>query len=122
MRDGAPRYVTALGKTDTPEGWRSNKHNGGILIDIQSDEIATGGLSMPHSPRWYKGKLWVLESAKGTVATIDLNTGRSETVAELPGFTRGLVFCGNFAFVQHHVPCRPHKRRRVRHDNRRSTR
>ncbi len=99
MRDGAPRYVTALGKTDAPEGWRSNKHNGGILIDIQSDEIATGGLSMPHSPRWYKGKLWVLESAKGTVATIDLNTGRSETVAELPGFTRGLVFCGNFAFV-----------------------
>ena len=54
---------------------------------------------MPHSPRWYDGRLWLLESGKGTIATADLATGKVETVAELPGFTRGLAFAGPFAFV-----------------------
>ena len=57
------------------------------------------GLSMPHSPRWYAGRLWVCESGAGTLGFIDLNTGKYEPVAEVPGFTRGLDFAGNFAFV-----------------------
>ena len=32
MRDGRPRYVTALGESDTPAGWREKKANGGCLI------------------------------------------------------------------------------------------
>lgn len=99
MVDGKPRYVTALGQTNSEEGWRANKTTGGVIIDVTSHAIVASGLSMPHSPRWYAGRLWVLESAKGTVATIDLASGRCETVAELPGFTRGLAFCGDFAFV-----------------------
>jgi uncharacterized protein (TIGR03032 family) len=54
---------------------------------------------MPHSPRWYAGRFWILESGKGTIATLDLASGRVETIAELPGFTRGLAFAGPFAFV-----------------------
>jgi uncharacterized protein (TIGR03032 family) len=54
---------------------------------------------MPHSPRWHDGRLWVLESGRGELCTVDLETGRSETVVELPGFTRGLAFAGNTAFV-----------------------
>ena len=99
MVDGKPRYVTALGQTDSEEGWRADKTHGGVVIDITNNEIVASGLSMPHSPRWYGGRLWVLESAKGTVATIDPASGHVETIAELPGFTRGLAFCGNFAFV-----------------------
>ena len=57
------------------------------------------GLSMPHSPRWYAGRLWVCESGAGTFGFIDPNTGKYEPVAEMPGFTRGLDFAGNFAFV-----------------------
>jgi uncharacterized protein (TIGR03032 family) len=99
LRDGQVRYVTALGETDEPAGWRGNKKSGGILVDVPSGEVIARGLSMPHSPRWYAGRLWVLDSGNGGVAVVDEATGRLESVAELPGFTRGLDFCGRFAFV-----------------------
>ncbi|MCU1591181.1 MAG: hypothetical protein JWP11_2437 [Frankiales bacterium] len=97
--DGAVRYVSALGETDDGEGWRDNKANGGIVIDVASGEIVTRGLSMPHSPRWYDGSLWILESGKGSLGRIDLATGAVETVAEVPGFARGLTFAGRYAFI-----------------------
>ena len=65
MRDGQPHYVTMLGETDTPGGWRSNKANGGLLMDVISNEILLRGLAMPHSPRWYDNRLWLLESGQG---------------------------------------------------------
>ncbi len=97
--DGRPRYVTALGQTDEPAGWRENKARGGILMDVASGEVIARGLSMPHSPRWYAGRLWVCESGAGTLGYIDPATGRYEAIAEFPGFTRGLDFVGKFAFV-----------------------
>jgi uncharacterized protein (TIGR03032 family) len=97
--DGRPRYVTALGTTDTPGGWRANKANGGVLMDVESNAILLQGLSMPHSPRWHQGQLWVLESGQGTLARADPARGTCETVARLPGFTRGLDFCGSLAFI-----------------------
>jgi len=99
LRDRQPRYVTALGSTDTPAGWRKNKAIGGILMDITTDERLVDGLSMPHSPRWYRDRLWVLESGRGSLATVDLNTGHLTDVALLPGFTRGIDFYGDFAFI-----------------------
>lgn len=99
MVDGRPKYVTALGETDSPAGWRDNKATGGILMDVPTGEIITRGLSMPHSPRWHNGKLWVLNSGEGGIGTVDPATGQYEQVTELPGFTRGLSFVGRFAFV-----------------------
>ncbi|MCG8451225.1 MAG: TIGR03032 family protein [Pirellulales bacterium] len=99
LRDGRVRYVTALGETNTPGGWRDNKRDGGLLIDVESQEILTRGLSMPHSPRWYRDQLWILESGTGGIGTIDLATGKYQEVAQLPGFTRGLSFLGPLAFV-----------------------
>jgi uncharacterized protein (TIGR03032 family) len=92
-------YVTALGRSDEPGGWREGKATGGVLIDVATSEVAVDGLSMPHSPRWYDGKLWVLESGKGELCTLDLDSGTSEPVAELPGFTRGMTFAGGMAFI-----------------------
>ena len=97
--DGKPKYVTALGTADAAGGWRENKAGGGVLIDVESNEFICRGLSMPHSPRWYQDKLWVLESGNGSLATVDVDTGQLETVVELPGFTRGLDFLGPYAFV-----------------------
>jgi uncharacterized protein (TIGR03032 family) len=99
VRDGLPRYVTALGATDTRGGWRDNKRSGGVLIDISNNHIITTGLSMPHSPRWHAGKLWVLESGNGGVGIVDPRTGKYEEICRLPGFTRGLDFVGPYAFV-----------------------
>jgi len=41
---------------------------------------------MPHLPRWYQDRLWVLESGRGGLGYIDLATGRYESVLTLPGF------------------------------------
>ncbi len=99
MVDGRPKYVTALGDTDTEGGWRANKANGGLLMDVDSNQIVLRGLSMPHSPRWYRGKLWVLESGEGTLALVDPEKGTWEAVAKVPGFTRGIDFVGPLAFI-----------------------
>lgn len=97
--DDEPRYVTALGETDEPGGWRARKADGGVLIDVPSGETLLRGLSMPHSPRWHDGRLWLLESGRGALSVADLDAGTWETVVELPGFTRGLALAGSLAFV-----------------------
>ncbi|MGB3404032.1 MAG: TIGR03032 family protein [Microcoleaceae cyanobacterium] len=99
LKNGKPKYVTALGETDTPAGWRQNKADGGILIDIETNHIISRGISMPHSPRWYGEQLWVLESGKGSLVAVDLNNGNLTTITKLPGFTRGFDVWGNLAFI-----------------------
>lgn len=99
MERGVPRYVSALAETDTAAGWRPNKANSGCLIDVQSGEVLTRGLAMPHSPRVKDGQLWVLDSGNGRLAKVDRQTGAVEPVESVPGYTRGLAFHGQFAFV-----------------------
>ncbi len=99
LAKGKPKYVTALGTSNEPRGWRPTKSNGGVIIDVDTHQRITEGLSMPHSPRWYQDRLWALESGKGTLFWVDLETSKTKTIAQMPGFTRGLDFCGPFAFV-----------------------
>ena len=66
---------------------------------VPGGEVVARGLSMPHSPRWHDGRLWVLESGTGSVLRVDPATGDRQVVATLPGFTRGLAFVGRYAFV-----------------------
>jgi uncharacterized protein (TIGR03032 family) len=54
---------------------------------------------MPHSPRLYRGKLWLLDSGSGHFGYVDLARGRFEPVAFCPGYARGLAFSGDFAVV-----------------------
>ena len=97
--DGRPRYVTALGRTDTAGGWRADKNAGGLLYDIVRDKLLVEGLSMPHSPRWYRGRVWFLESGYGALSWYDPKTASHGRLTQLPGFTRGLDFVENFAIV-----------------------
>jgi len=99
MVNGEPEYVTALGETDSNESWRKDKVRGGILMDVKENKILMRGLSMPHSPRRYDGRLWILESGEGSLSIADVENVRLETVAQLPGFTRGIDFCGELAFI-----------------------
>jgi uncharacterized protein (TIGR03032 family) len=99
VRDGQVRYVTALGETDEPGGWRKCKKDGGVLMDVTTNEVLLRGLAMPHSPRWYRDRLWLLESGAGTLGHVDPWSGRYQPIAKCPGFTRGLDFCGPLAFV-----------------------
>jgi uncharacterized protein (TIGR03032 family) len=99
MKDGRPAYVTAVSQSDVNDGWRDHRTNGGIVIDVQSNEIIARGLSMPHSPRWHNGRLWLLNSGTGDFGHIDLDTGKFQPVAFCPGYMRGLSFHGDFALV-----------------------
>jgi len=99
LQNGQPKYVTMLGQTDTPGGWRENKRDGGLLMDIQSNQVLLSGLSMPHSPRLYNGDFWLLESGEGGLARLDLKRKSWQNIASLPGFTRGLDFVGRLAFI-----------------------
>jgi uncharacterized protein (TIGR03032 family) len=97
--EGKARYLTALGATDVKDGWRADKARGGVIMDFPAGNVVVRGLSMPHSPRWHEGQLWVLESGTGGVARVDTASGAWDTVARLPGFTRGLAVAGRYAFV-----------------------
>lgn len=99
MADGKPRYATALAETDTPQGWRPSKATSGCLIDVASGQTVARGFAMPHSPRVHRGQVWMLHSGAGQLVWIDPAGGKAETVAELPGYTRGLALYDRFAFV-----------------------
>jgi len=104
MRDGLPRYVTAVSRSDAADGWRDKRRDGGVVIDVESGAIVAQALSMPHSPRWHAGKLWVLNSGRGAFGTVDVATGRFEAVAFCPGYARGLAFVGQYAIVGLSLP------------------
>jgi uncharacterized protein (TIGR03032 family) len=99
LADGKPRYVTMLGETDEARGWRPNKASGGCLMDVTTNAIIARNFAMPHSPRVAGGRLWLLDSGRGRLVTVDPKDGRAETVIELPGYARGLAFAGEAAFV-----------------------
>lgn len=99
MENGEPRYVTAVSQSDIHEGWREHRKNGGLLIDVKTNEIVLLGLSMPHSPRMYQNKLWLINSGTGEFGFADLQKGIFEPVAFCPGYARGLTFLNDFAIL-----------------------
>ncbi|MFT4998826.1 MAG: hypothetical protein ACJA0M_001552 [Chitinophagales bacterium] len=99
MKDGEPAYVSAIAKTNVGDGWRDHRGDGGIVIDVATNDIVVEGLSMPHSPRWHDGKLWVANSGKGEFGFVDLKSGKFEPVAFCPGYIRGMAFHKHFAIL-----------------------
>ncbi|MEM1278445.1 MAG: TIGR03032 family protein [Cyanobacteria bacterium P01_H01_bin.152] len=104
MRDGKPAYVTAVSQSNVVDGWRDHRLEGGCVIDVVSSAVIATGLSMPHSPRWYQERLWLLNSGTGEFGYLDLATGTFEPVAFCPGYLRGLTFHGDFAVVALSLP------------------
>jgi uncharacterized protein (TIGR03032 family) len=97
--DGRARYVTAVSTSDVIDGWRDRRHDGGVVIDVRSNKIIATGLSMPHSPRFYRGRLWLLNSGTGYLGSIDPAVGTFEPLTFCPGYLRGMALVGDHAVV-----------------------
>jgi uncharacterized protein (TIGR03032 family) len=104
MAEGRPRYATAACHSDVVDGWRHRRADGGCLLDIGEDRVVCEGLSMPHSPRLHRGRLWLLNSGEGQLGFVEPQHGRFEPLTFLPGFLRGLAFAGGHAVVGLSLP------------------
>ena len=69
----------------------------GVIFSGRTREPIARGLTRPHSARLLGGRVWVNNSGYGEVGVAE--DGRFASVARLPGWTRGLCFCGPIAFV-----------------------
>lgn len=96
---GRARYVTACSTTDVKEGWREHRRDGGVLIDVQRNEIVARGFSMPHSPRLYRDKVYVHNSGEGWFGTVSVSSGVFQPLTFCPGYLRGMTFVGDYAIV-----------------------
>jgi uncharacterized protein (TIGR03032 family) len=99
LRDGRVRYVTVVSTGDVTDSWRDRRRDGGCLVEVPSGRVVTTGLSMPHSPRWYRDRLWLLNSGTGFLGSIDVDQGKFEPLTFCPGYLRGLCFSGDYAVV-----------------------
>lgn len=97
--EGTPLYVTACSQSDVADGWRDHRHDGGCVVEIDTGEVLCTGLTMPHSPRVYRDRLWLLESGSGYFGYVDRAGGTFERVTFCPGYARGLAFAGDYALV-----------------------
>ncbi len=69
----------------------------GVIFAGATREVCGTGLTRPHSARLHNGEAWVDNSGYGEVGRIV--GGKFEPVVRLPGWTRGLYFHGDLAFV-----------------------
>ena len=99
LAEGRPRYATAVSTSDVVDGWRDRRHSGGVVLAIPDGRVIASGLSMPHSPRLYRGRLWLHNSGTGHFGSIDPGGGPFEPLTFCPGYLRGLTFVGDHAVV-----------------------
>lgn len=99
VEGGRPKFATAIAASDIGEGWRDQRADGGVLIDVATSETIVAGLSMPHSPRIRDGRLWLLNSGAGQFGSVDIATGRFDAVVPCRGYARGLGFVGRHAVI-----------------------
>jgi uncharacterized protein (TIGR03032 family) len=69
----------------------------GVIFSGKTREPLVRGLTRPHSARLHREELWVDNSGYGELGRAV--KGRYEAVVRLPGWTRGLCFAGEVAFV-----------------------
>ena len=97
MAGGKPKYCSMFAETDEKAGWRAQRISGGGVMDLETNQYVVRGISMPHSPRLYRDRLWLLQSGTGDIGYVD--QGRFEPVAFCGGYVRGLAFSGDYAVV-----------------------
>jgi uncharacterized protein (TIGR03032 family) len=99
MQAGKPKYVTALGTGNSYQSWREKVVTDGVVMDVETNEIVIPNVPMPHSPRLYDNKLFLLTSATGDIMLGDPEKGTFGSLINLKGFVRGMARIGDYLFV-----------------------
>ena len=97
--DGELAYATVFAESNKPGGWRKNRADSGIVMDTRTNQVLVHRLSLPHSPVWYRGCLWFLNSGAGELWMVHPRTNETKVVCSLPGFVRGLDFWREYAII-----------------------
>ncbi|AMO73207.1 hypothetical protein AZE99_03575 [Sphingorhabdus sp. M41] len=108
MVNGRPKYVSAAARSNVANGWRDQRDEGGLIIDVESNAIIAEGLSMPHSPRFHDGRVWLLNSGTGELGWLDPADHSFVPLTFFPGFLRGLAFHNDHVFVTLSKPRKGH--------------
>ena len=96
---GRPRFATMVSASDVVDGWRDKRRDGGVVVEIPDGRVIARGLSMPHSPRLHRGRLWLHNSGTGHFGSIRPDGGEFEPLTFCPGYLRGLALVGDHAIV-----------------------
>lgn len=96
--DDVPKYVTCASMGDTLGHWRDHTSEG-VVYDIVENKVVCQDIWSPHSPQWYDGKLWILESGTGNFGYVDFEKKKFVPKVFIPGFLRGLYFNGGYAYI-----------------------
>ena len=99
LRGDRVAYASMFSLTDTAQGWREAGPGSGVIVDIASHEVVCAGLEKPHSLRWHRDRLWVLDSRAGDFGYVDEQRGRFVVVKHLGNYLRGLVMIGDYAVI-----------------------
>ncbi len=99
MQNGAPKYVTALGTGNGLQQWRKTLPNGGIIIDVETNEPVLTNLPMPHSPTLAGNDFYCLLSATGALIQVAPDKGTYQIVKKIKGFVRGMAIHGDYMFI-----------------------
>ena len=92
VREGRPRYATALGMTDAPGAWRERKADGGVLIDVESDEVVLVRAGHAPLPRWQGENCGCLTRERVNCCKSTNGPDRAEVVAACPAICADLAF------------------------------
>lgn len=100
-------YTAFSDETSGPKPWKAGygPKGRGVVFAGSTREVALRGLTCPHSARLQSGKLWLCNSGYGELGVVepcsahDPAANRWEPLVRVPGFTRGLAFRGDVAFV-----------------------
>ena len=99
MQNGAPLYATAFNQGNHFQSWRENITTSGVVFNVKTNEVVADQLPMPHTPRVFNNELYLLLSATGELAKINLASGKYDVVVKLDGFVRGMALHKDYLFV-----------------------
>jgi uncharacterized protein (TIGR03032 family) len=93
------RYVTIFNCKAGKEGWQADYEGAGAVLDIIDNRIVTRNLTLPNSPTFYRGNIWLLNSGSSELGVIESKTGKFLPVFKCPGYPTSLTFHGKQALI-----------------------